>query len=339
MSRRRPTQADVARLAGVSQATVSYVLNNSAAISVPEETRRRILEAIETLGYEPDRVAQTLRTRKTYTIACIIPDIVNPFYPAFARGIQDVADQHGYDLILYNTDGLADRERKCLRSVRQGRADGVIAVLFHTAAPELFGLLDMGIAIVRFESMPKEAGPRPLDNLFIDNTAAAEAAVNYLIDRGHTRIGMIAGTFDTPPRELRIQGYRQALLSRRMPVDPQLIRGANFREEGGEQAMCELLALPHPPTAVFAANDLMAIGALVVARDLGIRVPEEIAVIGFDDVPSARMVTPPLTTISQHPNRLGQRAAAMVFERLQGNVSPYGRVESMPFELVIRQSA
>ncbi|NWG22323.1 MAG: LacI family DNA-binding transcriptional regulator [Chloroflexi bacterium] len=339
MSRKRPTQADVARLAGVSQATVSYVLNNSAAISVPDETRRRILEAVETLGYEPDRVAQTLRTRKTYTLACIIPDIANPFYPAFARGVQDVAERSGYDLILYNTDGLADREQKCLRSVRQGRADGVIAVLFHTSARELFTLLDMGIAIVRLESTPKDAGPRPLDNLFLDNTAAAEAAVSYLLDAGHTRIGMIAGTLDTPPRELRIRGYRQALARRRLLPDVQLIRSGDFREEGGEQAMRELLRLPRRPTAVFAANDLMAIGALVAARDAGVRVPEDVAVVGFDDIPAARVVTPPLTTIAQHPDRMGQRAAEMVFERLDGRAPAHGRVEAAPFELVIRQSA
>src|SRR5262245_56230237 len=141
--RRRPTQADVARHAGVSQTTVSHVLNQSGTIAVPEETRQRILAAVEALGYIPDRTARSLRTRKTYTIASIIPDITNPFYPAFERGIQDIANQHGYDLITYNTDGVAEKELRCLASIQQGRVDGVIVVLFHLSARDLLPLLDM----------------------------------------------------------------------------------------------------------------------------------------------------------------------------------------------------
>src|SRR5947207_5238134 len=156
--KRRPTQADVARVAGVSQAMVSYILNDNAVIAVLPETRQRILDAIDQLGYVPDRRAQSLRTRKTYTIAGIIPDITNPFYPAFQRGIQDVAERHGYDLITYNTDGVAEKELKCLRSVQQGQADGIIGAFFHVTAEHLRPLLERGITVVRFEARKQEVG-------------------------------------------------------------------------------------------------------------------------------------------------------------------------------------
>ncbi len=335
--KKRPTQADVARLAGVSQTTVSHVLNNNTAISVPPETRRRILEAIDQLGYVPDGTARSLRTRKTHTIAAIIPDITNPFYPAFERGIQDTAERHGYDLITYNTDGIAEKERKCLRSVQQGRVDGVIAVLFRTTARDLRPLLERNIAVVRLEAMPQEVGALPLDNLYVDNVAAARTAVAYLIDRGHTRIGMISG--QEGPRQARVLGYRQALADHHIPLDEFLIQGGDFTEKGGYQGMRALLALSPRPTAVFAANDLMAMGALLALREAGLRVPHDIAVIGFDDIPAARLFNPPLTTITQFPRELGRRAAEMVFERLSGAGPEGGRCEEMPYELIVRESA
>src|SRR5262245_20167086 len=205
---KRPTQADVARLANVSQTTVSLVLNNEQIASVPPETRQRIREAMETLGYVPDHLARSLRTRKTYTIAGIIPDITNPFYPAFERGIQDIADRHGYDLMMYNTDGSAAKEQRILRSIRQGRVDGVVAVLFHLNDRDLVPLLGMGIAGVRLEATPKRAGAAPLDDLYVDNIGAAQRAVAYLIDKGHRRIGMLTG--ERGPGANRVLGYQRA---------------------------------------------------------------------------------------------------------------------------------
>src|SRR3954447_3471703 len=154
---RPPTQADVARLAGVSQTTVSQVLNNMT-IAVPAETRQRIRAAIEQLGYVPDRTARSLRTRKTYTVASIIPDITNPFYPAVERGIQDVAERHGYDLIVYNTDGSAEKERQYLHSLQQRRVDGVVGVFFHLNARDLRPLLERNVSVARLESRVQEHG-------------------------------------------------------------------------------------------------------------------------------------------------------------------------------------
>jgi LacI family transcriptional regulator len=334
---RGPTQVDVARLAGVSQAMVSYVVNDNPVVSIPGGTRRRILAAIEELGYLPDRAARSLRTRQTLVLACIIPDITNPFYPAFQRGIQDVADERGYDVLTYNTDGAPEKEARCLRSVQQGRVDGVIAVLFHQTAIQLRDLLDRGIAVVRLESGKKEAGAWPLDNLYVDSAAAARAVVTYLIARGHRRIGVIAGR--RGPRPARVRGYLQALAEHGIDADARLVREGDFQERGAQWAMRDLLALSSPPTAVFAVNDLMAIGAMVAIRDAGLRVPDDVAIAGFDDIPAAQFVSPSLTTIAQHPERLGGHAAEMLLERLRGATPSHGRCEEMPFELVVRESA
>lgn len=333
----RPTQADVARIAGVSQAMVSYVLNDKVVIAVPDETRQRILDAIETLGYVPDRSAQSLRTRKSYTIACVIPDITNPFYPAFERGIQDVAEAHGYDFITYNTDGTAEKELKCLRSLQRGHVDGVIATLFHLKPEQMRPLWERDMAVVRFEPRRPRPTPAPLDFLYLDNHAAARAMVCYLVERGHTRIGMIAG--QQGPRSARVRGYRDALTSEGIPADETLIRNSGFTEQGGYQGMRQLLALIPRPTAVFAANDLIALGALMAAREVGLGVPGDIALAGFDDIPAARLVSPALTTVAQFEQSIGQRAASMVLDRLSGATAGVGRCEEMPYSLVVRESA
>jgi LacI family transcriptional regulator len=335
--RRGPTQADVARMAGVSQSAVSYIANDIAASRIPEVTRWRVLAAIEELGYVPDRAARSLRTRKTLTLACIIPDITNPFYPAFQRGIQDASVRHGYDVLIYNTDGDPEREARVLRSVQQGRVDGVVTVLFHQSAIALRDLLDRGIAVVRFESTRKHAGLWPIDNLYVDNAAAARAVITHLIQRGHTRIGVITGR--KGPRPARLFGYLHALTEHGIEPDDRLVREGDFQERGAQLAMRELLALTDPPTAIFAVNDLMAIGAILAIREAGLRIPEDIAVTGFDDIPAAQFVHPTLTTIAQHPERLGSRAAEMLLERLNGTAPDHGRCEEMPFELVVRESS
>lgn len=315
---------------------VSYVLNGKTVLAVPDETRQRILDAIGTLGYVPDRRAQSLRTRKTYTIACVIPDITNPFYPAFARGIQDVAAAHGYDCISYNTDGIAEREEKCFRALQRGQIDGVIATLFHLKLQDMQPLWERGIAIVRFEARRPRTIAAPIDVIYLDNQAAARAMVSYLLDRGHTRIGMITG--DQGPRSARVRGYRDALAGRGIPIDETLIRGSHFNEESGYQAMMALLACDPRPTAVFAANDLIALGALMAARAAGLRVPEDLALAGFDDIPATQLVSPTLTTVSQSAHAIGKRAAGMVLERLNGSLGNAGRCEEVPYTLVVRES-
>jgi LacI family transcriptional regulator, galactose operon repressor len=336
---RRPTQADVAKLARVSQATVSYVLNGKSAISVPEVTRQRILTAVDELGYVPNGIARSLRTQRTYMIAAVIPDITNPFYPAFERGVQEAAEASGYDLIVFNTGGTAEREQRCVRSLQRGRVDGVVAVFFHLKVEDLRPLLERNIAVVRLEAVEKGVSSLdlPFDNLYVDNVAASRTAVEHLVERGHIRIGMIAG--QSGPRLARVRGYRAALAAHGLPLDEALIRDGDFSEDGGHRAMQSLLDRPHPPTAVFAASDVMAMGALVAIREAGLRVPEDVAVVGFDDIPVSRLITPRLTTVAQFQENLGVRAAEMLLERLDGKAPEQGRSEEMPYELIVRESA
>ena len=337
--RRRPTQADVARLAAVSQPVVSYVLSGNVDAPVAPETRERVLQAIAELDYVPNHTARSLRRQRSFTIASIIPDITNPFYPAFARAIQDVAEPAGYDLIAYNTDGDLERERKYLRSALAGRVDGVIITPLRLPLEECVPLVDQGICVVAHTIQTLSDPSVPLDTLGIDNVAAARAAVNFLIERGHRRIGMVAGVAGTPRREDRVRGYTEALRDHGLLFDRMLVRGADFTEAGGYAATIELLRMEERPTAIFAANDMMAMGALRALRETGLRVPEDMALVGFDGLPLAQLMDPPLTTVAQHPERLGAKAAELLLERLAGVGPSHGRRIAMPFDLVVRQSA
>ena len=335
--KRRPTQSDVARLADVSQVAVSAVLNPGSRISVSADTRQRVLAAVDDLGYVPNPAARSLRTQRTMTIAGVIPDISNPFYPAFQRGIQDVAERHGYDLLIVNTDGVEANERKAVRALAQGRVDGIVLSPLHLTPEDLQPAIECGVALVVFGAL-HELADSEVDRLAVNNEQAAHTAVSHLIDRGHTRIAMIAGEADTPARLERVRGYQRALGDRAIPHDEILIRGGDFTQAGGYQTMRELLRLQPRPTAVFAANDLMAMGALGALREAALQVPKDMAIVGFDDIPAAELVSPPLTTVAQFPERLGRRAAEMLFERLKGLAPGVGRSEELPFELIVRAS-
>ncbi|MCD6033530.1 MAG: transcriptional regulator, LacI family [Thermomicrobiales bacterium] len=338
-TRRRPTQDDVARVAGVSQTVVSLVLNESAAVSISADTRQRVLEAIAALNYVPDGAARGLRTRKTLIVAGLIPDITNPFYPAFQRGIQDVADDRGYDLIAYNTDGLREKELRCLRSLQRARVDGVIATPFQLTADDFSPLLDNGVPVVVFGEMTYASADRGFDEVFVDDFAAATTLVNYLLSRDYLPLGMITESTKVHRREGRIAACRALLTERGLLDDTLLARGSDATEAGGYTAMRELLTRSPRPRAVFATNDMQAIGAMVALREAGLRVPEDIAVAGFDDITVSRLLNPSLTTVAQHPEHLGRRAAEMLFARLDGSVTGEGRRVEMPYELMIRESA
>lgn len=334
---RKPTQYDVARAAGVSQTTVSLVLNNPETSVVPLETRQKIFAAVHSLGYVVNSTARMLRTSRTYTLAAIIPMITNPFYPAFVSGIQETAEAHGYDVITYNTHSSASREMRFLESVQQGRVDGVIGVFFYTSARDLLRLLEKGIPVVRLEVRRHADVEWPLDNIFVDNRAAAFDAVTYLVQRGYRRVAMITGS--DGPRNARREGYLQALSSCSPALDPIIQEVDSYNEQSGFEGMRQLLAASPHPAAVFAANDLMAIGAINAIRKAGLRIPQDIAVVGFDDIPAAQQITPALTTIFQDQEGMGRRAAELLIERLEGIAPVQGQEIEMPYRLIIRESA
>jgi LacI family transcriptional regulator len=331
---RRPTQYDVAERAGVSQATVSQVLNNASAISVPEETRQRILAVVQELGYVPNLSARSLRTQKTYTIAVILPDITNPFYPLFLRGIQDVTEQYDYNLVAYNSDGIPEKEAKCLEGIKRNHVDGLIASLFE-GHEDLLSELDLPIVLLG----PKPAGPYPYDVIWLDNILASRQIVRHLIRRGYPRMAMLAGIVGTPPHQKRYIGFCQALEEHQIPLDESLVIYGDFTENSGYNAMKILLQRASPPLSVFAVNDLMAMGAMLAIREAGLHIPQDIAIAAFDDIPAAELTNPPLTTINQHQENMGRQAAEMLFEQIMGKAPPEVRIVEMPFDLVIRESA
>lgn len=317
----------------MSQATVSMVLSGGGA-SIPAETWARITNAAKELGYVPNRFAQALKTSRSMTIACIVPDITNPFYPSLIRGIQSVTDGQNYDVIAVNTDGSPERERHFLDWARQGRVDGVIGVFFSLRAGDFIPLVEAGVPVVRIESSRKRGGPVAVDDIFVDSRAAAYAVTEHLVAQGHTRIAMVAGS--RGPQSHRVEGYRAALA--KAGHDGHVVIDEEFSELGGTRAAEAIMASAFRPTAIFAANDLMAIGVMQALRARNIEIPREIAVVGFDDISAARLVTPPLTTVAQFQWQMGERAAQTLMERLRGTRSGAGTALEMPFELIERGS-
>ena len=245
-SPKRATQRDVARNAGVSQATVSLALGGAPS-ATKAATSARVLEIARELGYAPNRWAQALRTRRTKTLGVVVPDICNPFFPSLLKGAQSVADAAGYDVVAINTEGDAEREQRILRWGLEGRVDGIIGVFFALRAEEFRPLFELGVGVVRIESGSKKVRDLPIDNLFVDNRAAAAAAIRFLLDRGHRRIAMVAGPGG--PQAERAAGYRMALAERGLRAD--VVDGAEFNEVGGREAALKLLARAVRPTALF----------------------------------------------------------------------------------------
>ena len=333
MKPRRATQNDVAQLAGVSQATVSMALSGAHA-EIPSETFERISAAAKQLGYVPNRFAQALKTNRTMTIACMVPDITNPFYPALMRGIQSVSEAQGYDVIAVNTDGLAERERHFLNWSLQGRVDGVIGVFWNLRAEDFQPVVSGGVPVVRIESGRRGVGDIPLDNIYVDSRAGSIAMVHALVAKGHYRIAMIAGRGG--PQRVRVDGYSAALIE--AGGSPDVVLDDAFNEEGGFRAAQVILSRKERPTAIFAANDLMAIGVMQALRLGGVSIPGDIAVAGFDDISAARLVSPSLTTVAQHQHEVGIRAAEILMDRIKGRVTGMGTAVEMPFTLIERGS-
>jgi LacI family transcriptional regulator len=312
------------------------VLGGGKAASLPDETYQKVLAAARRLGYVPNRSAQALKTSRTMTVACVVPDVANPFYPSLVRGVQAVADEAGYDVTVINTDGSAARERRFLDWSLRGAIDGIVGVFFTLRARDFAPLVAAGVCIARIETGAKRGGSMPIDNLFVDNFTAARAATGYLIEKGHRRIAMIAGLGG--PEATRTSGYLHAIAEAGMRQE--LVSRGEFNEENGYRATRVVLEASPRPTAIFAANDLMALGAMTAIREAGLAIPSNVALMGFDDIFAARVVTPPLSTVNQFQYDLGRAAAEMLLERL--NALPPntpGRGREMPFEIVRRSSA
>ncbi len=327
------TIRDVASQAGVSVATVSRVINNSSH-KVHRVTRNRVLRTVRRLGYRPNVVAQGLRRGTSRSIALIVPDISNPFFPAIARGVEDVARRHGYALVLGNTDGDAERERTYLDILRKRWVDGV---LFASAGGD-----DRHLRRLRADGVPavliaRDAAAGSIDTVVVDGFAGVRQATAHLLRLGHRAIAYIGGPRPLSVARERLRGYRWALRDFNVRPDPSLIVAGDFRVDGGRAAVRRLLARRRTFTGLVAANDLTAIGAMEVLRAAGRRIPDDVAVVGFDDIPFASFVDPPLTTVAQPTYRLGALAMERLLALMNGEAVAARRIVLEP-QLVIRRS-
>jgi len=332
------TIRDVARLAGVSTATVSYVLNDGPR-AVREETRARVLEAMEILQYRPNYLARNLARKHSRTLGVFLHPVnetslvTNPFLSAIFDGIARAATRWRYDLVLYTGLGTIIEEPP-LRNFLDSRVDGLLLVAPRVNSSLVALLPESGLPFVVLSSRIDDP---QVSFVTADNTGGAIHAVQHLISLGHRRIAHIAGHPSLVDALERIKGYRIALEGAGLPFDPELVAPGLFTQESGYQA-AHLLLQQHPDiTAIFAGNDNMAIGAIETLRESGLRVPDEVAIIGFDDISAASVVVPSLTTMRQPMAEIGERATDILIEQIESESLTPSQI-ILPVELVVRQS-
>jgi len=326
------TIKDVAQRAGVSPTTVSHVINETRFVS--EELRVRVLEAMEELNYQRSAVARSLRRKETQTIGMMVPDSSNPFFAEVARGIEDTSFSQGYSVILCNSDGDMEKEQFYINVLVEKRVDGIIFVAAGGSAQHIRSLLERDMPLVVVD---REIAGVEVDSVLTDNLHGGYLATKHLIELGHRRIGCITGPSDLTPSAERVLGYKRALTEHNLAVDENLIRKGNFHYESGHKAVLEFLTMDDPPTAIFACNDLMAVGAISGARKQSWRVPEDLAIVGFDDIALASFANPPLTTIAQPKYEMGTLAVQMLMERIKDKTIPPRR-RLLETTLVVRES-
>lgn len=338
MNRPRPTSSDVARLAGVSRTTVSLVLNDVPDVKISPETRQRVLDAARQLNYYPDVSARRLVSGKTHTIALVWhrgPDATyrDAFLPGLLQGITRAARYYDYHL-LFRPIELDDPDDAYVELARGHHTDGLVLSGPRSDDPHLLDLYQDGFPLVLHGQLPGTDIP----SVDVDNVRGAIQAVRHLLALGHRRIGLItnAPLAYTSSRQ-RLDGYRQALEDAGLTYDPDLVRFGNFDEESGRKAMASLLDLPSPPTAVFIASDMVAIGALRAIWDRRLRVPQDVAVVGFDDIAAARFISPPLTTIRVPAFGLGWAAGELLVRIIEQDPPEQTQV-LLETELIVRQS-
>lgn len=323
---------DVARRAQVSAATVSRVVNGIASVDV--KLASRVQKAMRDLGYSPNAVARNLRRSRTSLWAVIISDVENPFFTALVRGVEDVAQQAGYSVVLCNSDEDPVKENQYISVAMAEQMAGVI-LSPSGKSKRLDQLISSGMAVVTVDRELRRAG---LDAALVDNEHGARVGTAHLLDAGYKRLACIAGPLKASTATERLRGFRQALRAQDLPVIDELVCRGDFREQGGYKAMETLLDLPSPPDAVFVANNLMTVGAVECLVDRGVSIPESIGVVGFDDIPWAHLVRPSLTTVTQPTYELGRTAATLLERRISDPSRPPSRIV-LRTELQIRGSS
>jgi len=324
---------DVAQLAGVSVTTVSHVINDTRFVS--EEVRQRVATAMRELRYQPNALARSLRLGQTRTFGMIVPDSANPFFAEVARAIENASFAGDHNVILCNSDGDLNKELVYANVLMEKQVDGIIFVAAGLSSEHLRSIIMRDVPVVVADrSLPDVE----VDTVEADHYGGGYAATEHLISLGHRRIGCIAGPPVLTSSAERLRGYRGALAAHCLPADDDLVQTGDFQYTGSALAMSRLLALREPPTAVFASNDMMAVAAIHVAADLRLRVPEDLAVVGFDDIALASFSNPPLTTIAQPKQEMAETAIRLLFARISNPTAPAQRL-LLPVQLVVRRSS
>ena len=310
-------------------------MNRSASVST--ETREKVLRAIAQLGYVPSANARALKGKPSNAIALIISDVTNPFFAALTRGVEDVAQSEGFSLVLCNADRGKAKQRQYLERLLAGGVKGMIIAPATNAINDLKRLPRRGVALVIVDWRY----PLPdADNVYTDSIAGARQLTNHLIQLGHRRIGMISGPRGDMTAEDRVAGYRLALTSAGLPEDTHLVRFGQFRQESGYRHCRRLLALTPRPSAIIAANNRLAAGAYEAINSLGLTIPRDISLVGFDDIPFVPALASRLTVFAQPDYEMGQLSAQLLFERLQGKRKPEERREIvLGGKLIVRASS
>ncbi len=327
------TIRDVAEHAGVSTTTVSHVVNRTR--KVDPGTAARVEAAIEALGYRPNALARSMRRGRTHTVGIIIPDIANPFFSDLARSLEDHLFEAGYSAIICNSDGEEHKEASYLDVLLSKKVDGLVLIAASQPTEGLRRLVELGPPTVVVD---RELGDLPVPQVLVENHRGGYLAGRHLLELGHRDIAVIAGPSSTGTSARRFEGFLSAIDEAAITITEGRIFRGDFRAASGRAAMAGWLGGGSRPTAVFAENDLMAVGALSAAHAAGIDVPGDLSVVGFDGIAFGADVMPPLTTVAQSPNDVAATAVEMLFERLRDRDAPPRRVE-LPVELLVRGSS
>lgn len=327
------TIKDVARLAGVSITTVSHVINETRYVS--DGTKEKVHDAMNKLNYRPNILARSLRSGETKTIGLIVPDSANLFFAEIAKTIEDVGFSHGYNVVLCNSGNNLEKERAYIKTLINKQVDGVIFISSGGTPADVQDLIEAEIPTVIVD---RDIKAELVDVVLTDNEHGGYVATQHLIELGHTRIACITGPQQLPPSIRRMEGYKRALQEANLPIEPTYILEGHFQFQDGFEGAEQLLTSSKPPSAIFASNDMMAMGVLNAAYRRGLRVPEDLAIVGFDDIQMARAIFPTLTTISQPTSRVGETAADLLLQRIRNSdyLTPQ-RVVLTP-ELIVRET-
>lgn len=338
-----PKLRDVAALAGVHPGTASRALNPATRLMVNADTARRVLEAARELGYQPSPVTKGLKSTRTLSVGMIIPDLTNPIYPPIVRGVEDVLRDAGYTALLANTDNDPEQAAAQFAALRSRQVDGFLIATAHRDDQLIAEAARAGISLVLIHrrldtSLGHNGDLPPVPSVVGDERSGIEEAVRHLVDLGHTRIAHLAGPGNTSTGYTRLRAFQDSLATHRLPADDDLVvECGGYTEAAGEEALRTLLDRGKPVTAVVCGNDMIAVGCYNVLEERGVSCPDQLSLVGFNDMPLVDKLRPPLTTVQVPDGKVGQEAARLLLERIADPSLP-ARTVQLPLRFIRRGS-